>query len=587
MNLLTPKKMRSGRIALSALMLVCFCIFGSCSKKNNTGPDPGNLAESGLTGVVVDLNGIPVPDATIKVENHETVTAANGIFKIKDIQLSNKRYVITCSKTGYFTQQRALVPADAGASRVQFTLHTKEITHTLNAQNGGAAALNDGSKVDIPAGGLVDTDGKNYTGTVQMAVVHLDPSDPDFPLRIPGGDLKALREDASEVMLYSYGMLQVEMEGSNGEKLQLKTGKLSTLTFAIPQEQLATAPATIPLWYFDEAAGIWKEEGVATKQGNRYVGTVKHFSSWNVDAPKPFAKVKGCIFEPCGSLRGMANMLISVGQTTAMTDANGNFTATVPSDIPYTIKVDRKHNGGIGGVSQAMPALPKEGSTTQNISLPCSPYVTGRLNTCAGQPMVGFVTMFIDGVNIGSTFTDENANFKLFAPKGKTVVLKAFDMLSHYSETTVEMPDNDNGKEIPSIKLCDTKVLEETSFIINGAGYNNKLWVMSGEGKPTVTSGFYDIGEDETVCVITHNNNTLSIKFQGGTTGTYDEDVDLIFIINNVAYASEEGAKVVITKYEDVGGIIEGTFTGTLKEVTGNKTFTLTNGKFAVLRTQL
>ncbi|MER3463504.1 MAG: hypothetical protein C4329_02890, partial [Chitinophagaceae bacterium] len=31
----------------------------------------------------------------------------------------------------------------------------------------------------------------------------------------------------------------------------------------------------------DETSGIWKEESTATKQGNVYVGDVKHFSFWN------------------------------------------------------------------------------------------------------------------------------------------------------------------------------------------------------------------------------------------------------------------------------------------------------------------
>src|SRR5690606_555839 len=46
-----------------------------------------------------------------------------------------------------------------------------------------------------------------------------------------------------------------------------------------------SAPATIPLWYFDETKGMWIEEGSATLQGNTYTGTVTHFSFWNWDIP--------------------------------------------------------------------------------------------------------------------------------------------------------------------------------------------------------------------------------------------------------------------------------------------------------------
>ncbi len=41
--------------------------------------------------------------------------------------------------------------------------------------------------------------------------------------------------------------------------------KTATLTFPIPVELQAQAPATIPL-YFDEVKGLWKEEGSAKKE---------------------------------------------------------------------------------------------------------------------------------------------------------------------------------------------------------------------------------------------------------------------------------------------------------------------------------
>jgi hypothetical protein len=46
-----------------------------------------------------------------------------------------------------------------------------------------------------------------------------------------------------------------------GEKVELAEGLPATLTFAVPASMKDQAPATIPLWYFDEDEGIWKEEG--------------------------------------------------------------------------------------------------------------------------------------------------------------------------------------------------------------------------------------------------------------------------------------------------------------------------------------
>jgi len=143
------------------------------------------------------------------------------------------------------------------------------------------AMLSNGSKITLPANSIVvASSGAAYTGTVTVYAAYIDPSRSDIDQTIPGSFM-AVDKNGNHSTLAFYGMLAVELKGASGEKLQIKSGSAATLTTAIPASLQAFAPATIALWSVDETSGIWKEESTATKQGNVYVGDVKHFSFWN------------------------------------------------------------------------------------------------------------------------------------------------------------------------------------------------------------------------------------------------------------------------------------------------------------------
>jgi len=92
--------------------------------------------------------------------------------------------------------------------------------------------------------------------------------------------LYAQAADGTAKVLQTFGMMQVELRGSGGEKLQIAKTHTAQIKMQIDASQMATAPSSIPLWHFDEAKGYWTEEGSATKVGNQYVGNVSHFSWW-------------------------------------------------------------------------------------------------------------------------------------------------------------------------------------------------------------------------------------------------------------------------------------------------------------------
>ena len=98
---------------------------------------------------------------------------------------------------------------------------------------------------------------------------------------MPGADLMAIANDGDTVPLISYGMVNVEMSDEDGNPLQLKDGCEAYLKYPAPKE--FTSHDTIPLWYFNEESGLWVEEGYSTRQGDEYVGSVRHFTWWNCD----------------------------------------------------------------------------------------------------------------------------------------------------------------------------------------------------------------------------------------------------------------------------------------------------------------
>ncbi len=123
---------------------------------------------------------------------------------------------------------------------------------------------------------------------IKGQITYLDPED-DVSLT-PGGDLLALPEgadpNATPVLLETFGMMEFDLVDQNGEPIHELSGEAEVCMKAGAG---LSAGDTIPLWYYDDAAGLWKEEGQGTVEDRDGVlmicGGVTHFSWWNYDQP--------------------------------------------------------------------------------------------------------------------------------------------------------------------------------------------------------------------------------------------------------------------------------------------------------------
>ena len=295
-----------------------------------------------VAGQVVDINNAAISDATVSFGTETTTTDANGIFKFENVTVPENRAFVKVEKVGFFHGSRTFFAYANQRSNVKISLLEKTIQGNVD-MTGGTISTPEGVKLEFPANAIADANGNLYTGTVQVAAQYLDPTADNLSSIMPG-DLRGITTDNVEEGLTSYGMVAVELLGSSGELLNVADGKTVQLTMPVASGQTSSAPAEIPLWFFDETNGVWKEEGKATLQGNEYVGEVSHFTFWNCDVNWDLIYLDGSVLLDGVNLEGAYVCLTfdNNGWEIAAcdgTNSGGIFSGQVPTNTTFTLNV--------------------------------------------------------------------------------------------------------------------------------------------------------------------------------------------------------------------------------------------------------
>ena len=278
------------KIAKPILVLLLVFSLVNCSKSEDSNNNSnsnftenfGNFANRDFIGQIINENSQPIEGVEIKIGSITKYTDSKGIFVIKGAEVYEKFAYITAKKAGFINGSRTVVP-NSESNTIKIMMLTATVQATVPSGTASNVTLSNGTKVAFD-GAFKTEAGAAYSGSVKVMMHHLDPSDSTTRDKMPGS-LMAQNATGSQRTLETYGMMNVELQDASGNKLQIANP--TSIEMPISSSQAATAPTTIPLWYFDETAGYWKEEGTATKVGNKYVGTVNHFSWWNCDVQFP------------------------------------------------------------------------------------------------------------------------------------------------------------------------------------------------------------------------------------------------------------------------------------------------------------
>lgn len=210
--------------------------------------------------------------------------------------------------TGYAPAMKTFTAPSLGSTFVQVTLLQWEATAQFDSATGGSVASGSTS-ITFPANAL------NATGQVTARLAHLDPSNPGQRAAFPGGFITS-----DNKLLESFGAVAIVVEDSTGKNVQLKSGQSA----AAKLEVTTTPGDSVPLWYFDETLGKWKQEGSLTDcASGTCTASLPHLSWWNADQVMETSCLKACAKNSAGGpaigvsleARGLGYNGVSYGTT--------------------------------------------------------------------------------------------------------------------------------------------------------------------------------------------------------------------------------------------------------------------------------
>jgi hypothetical protein len=251
-------------------------------------PPPVGTPPSGTSVLlqVVDGAGNPLPHAAVSARDSLYPTDGAGYLLLEN--LAPGAFLARVDALGYTSATVVLRLAEGAHLGQQVKLLPQGEPIPFQGHTGGVIET-PAVRVSIPAGAVVDARGQPVSGTVEVTVVPLDPTTQLGAM--PGPLEGTVSVSGATVPLESFFMAEVSL-WSNGSPAQLATGAWATLEFVLP-EALASqfeVGDTVPAWWFDLDAGVWRQEGSGTIQlsasGKRvWVVRVKHFTWWNADKP--------------------------------------------------------------------------------------------------------------------------------------------------------------------------------------------------------------------------------------------------------------------------------------------------------------
>lgn len=393
-------------LAFAALVLIGIACNKDAGSTSSSTTNPNNIPEeltvtASLQGRVVDGNGLPIQGAAVTSGSASTSTDINGVFTFTDISMSNRFGYVQAAKSGYYSGSKSIITDGGSSNYVSIQLISETTTNTFPALTGGVIPIPTGDTLAFGDSAVVAAGNTLFTGTVYVDALALNPTDSLLYNNMPG-DLRGVGSNGQETGLQPFGIVDVELKDGSGNALQVAAGRTVTVTWGIPSSLQSIAPATVPLWYFNDTTGRWVQQGTAIRTGNSYLGQVSHFTWWTCAAPLSTVNFNVTFKDQYGNPLAYAYYILqsqNVSIPGGYTNSDGFAQGLIPKGASLTLRIVSQCGTLLGGVNIG-PAQNDQplGTVTVN-TIGGLLTLTGTVVDCSNAPVdSGFVSANVDGL---------------------------------------------------------------------------------------------------------------------------------------------------------------------------------------------
>ena len=586
----TYNTVRIPRMLVILCLIIPVFLFTSCNKidmssdewhSNFKQQDINSKVISSVSGFVTNQTGDAVQGAAVQFGSGMVTTDEYGYFEVTDAEVSGNAAVVTVIKSGYFNGIKTYIAASNESAFFRIKLIPKTNAGSLNAAAGGKITLGNGLSILFPANAIINAGtGAVYNGTVNVAAFWIDPLAGDLDEIMPG-DLRGVTTGGDMKKLTSYGMAAVELTDASGNKLQIAPGNKATMTMPVAAEILSYAPASIPLWYFDEAKGLWEEQGSAIKNGNVYVGEVSHFSFWNYDSPDSYVQFNCTALNAAGA--PLQNVLIKIyavnkpnNVSYGFTNAHGYAAGLVPANTVLQLEV-------MGDVACNTPVYVQTfTSATSNISL--APIrvnasagmatVSGTLTDCNNNTVSNGGILMQKNNQYYRYATDQKGSYNFTTPLCNTtavVNLIAYNAAAAQYSIATDHTITTGTNTVIDMKACGVKSQQFINYNIDGVDYSF-TYPASAFAPVTPNTHFTFAVTNEM------DHSHAGFQFLGTYTGIYNNLPLTYFTASQLpeSVTLTDPVLVTITENGADGQIFAGHFSGVFRGAApGNRTYNI------------